>query len=293
MLALMAAADDPARAERPLVDGMLARRWVIAAGDARALIEAGALVLDARDDALEAARPVPGAVPVRWQRFAEPELPDKGRLLADDAELTRRLQEVGVRGAVPVIVLGDSLAGSGEDGRVVWTLRALGHDAAVAVDGGLPALVAAGLPAIQAPAAAGGFVVRRRSGLAVTREELKAALGRPDLVVLDTREVREYRGETPYGESRGGHVPGARHLFYRDLQAEDGRLLPRAALKARLAALGIGEDSEIVAYCTGGVRSGWVTTVLNDLGLRARNFAGSMWDWSAGDPGEYPLVAEP
>jgi thiosulfate/3-mercaptopyruvate sulfurtransferase len=36
-----------------------------------------------------------------------------------------------------------------------------------------------------------------------------------------------------------------------------------------------------------------VTTVLNDLGLRARNFAGSMWDWSAGDPGEYPLVAEP
>jgi thiosulfate/3-mercaptopyruvate sulfurtransferase len=112
-------------------------------------------------------------------------------------------------------------------------------------------------------------------------------------VVLDTREPREYRGETPYGETRGGHVPGARHLFYKDLQAEDGRLLPPARLKARLAALGIGEGTEIVAYCTGGVRSGWVTTVLNDLGLRARNFAGSMWDWSAGDPAEYPLVADP
>ena len=266
--------------------------WVVPAAQARSLIAAGsALVLDARSDNLKEATAVPGAVPVLWQQFAEPELPIKGRLLADDAELIRRLQAAGVRAATPVVVLADPIQGWGEDGRIVWMLRAVGHDRAVAVDGGLPALQAAGLPPIAVPAGPGDFVMARRADLAITREELKGLLGRRDVVILDAREPREYAGETPYGETRGGHVPGARALYYKDLLAPDGTLLPPSQLHAKLAALGIGADTEVVSYCTGGIRSGWVTTVLNNLGVDARNFAGSMWDWSAGDPSEYPLVS--
>ena len=77
---------------------------------------------------------------------------------------------------------------------------------------------------------------------------------------------------------------------WRDLLAADGTLLPEPLLRARLAAAGVRRDSEVVAYCTGGVRSGWVTTVLNDLGIPARNYAGSMWEWAACDPAERPLV---
>jgi thiosulfate/3-mercaptopyruvate sulfurtransferase len=280
----------PARADAA-AGTSLAREWIVPPAEARALIGRRALVLDARDDELKAADPAPGAVPVTWPQFSEPDLPTKGRLLADDAELGRRLRAVGVRSDTPVVVLADPLKGWGEDGRIAWMLRALGHDAAVAVDGGLPALRAAGLPAIAAPSLPGDFVVRRRADLVVTREELRAGLGRPGLVVLDTREPREFAGETPYGESRGGHVPGARHVWYKDLLAPDGGLLPPERLRARLAELGVTEDAEVVSYCTGGIRSGWVTAVLNDLGYKARNFAGSMWDWSAGGAAEYPLVA--
>jgi thiosulfate/3-mercaptopyruvate sulfurtransferase len=267
--------------------------WVASPGEAQALIEGGALVLDARAVRLRFWTPVTGAVPVQWLAFTELEAPRQGRLLADDALLSQRLQALGVRAAVPVVVLGDPVRGWAEDGRIVWMLRALGHDNAVVVDGGLPALLAAGLPEITPPVVPGDFTVARRAELEITAEELRARLGRSDLVVLDAREPREFAGQSPYGESRGGHIPGARSLPHRSLLAEDGMLLPPGELRARLEELGIGPGTEVVAYCTGGVRSGWVTTVLSDLGIRARNYSGSMWEWAAGDPATYPLTAAP
>jgi thiosulfate/3-mercaptopyruvate sulfurtransferase len=266
--------------------------WVVSPAEAGALIAGGALVLDARADRLRRSDPVPGAVSVQWHQFTEPEAPLIGRPLADDGELSRRLQAVGVRGADPVVVLGDPVRGWGEDGRVVWMLRALGHERAVMVDGGLPALAAAGLLAIAPPRLPGNFTVARQDDLLITREELRQRLDRSDMVILDAGEPGEFAGRSPYGESRGGHVPGARLLPFRELLAEDGNLLPPDRLRARLAALGIRPGTEVVAYCSGGVRSGWLTTVLNNLGVPARNFAGSMWEWSAGDPDGYPLVTQ-
>ena len=267
--------------------------WVASPAEAQALIAGGALVLDARSQQLRWWAPVAGAVPVQWHAFTEAEAPRQGRLLADEALLSRQLRELGVRAGVPVVVLGDPVRGWAEDGRVVWMLRALGHRHAVVVDGGLPALLAAGLPEIAPPSLPGDFTVARRAELEITAEELRARMGQPDLVILDAREPREYAGQSPYGESRGGHIPGARSLPHRSLLAEDGTLLPPGELRARLAELGIGPGTEVVAYCTGGVRSGWVTTVLNDLGFRARNYAGSMWEWAAGDPQSYPLTVVP
>jgi thiosulfate/3-mercaptopyruvate sulfurtransferase len=275
------------------------RAWVLPAGEALAAIEReAALVLDAREPWLRAAEPAPpGAAPVDWAAFADPTPGAGGRLLDDDAELGRRLRALGVRAGRPVVALGDPLRGWGEDGRVAWTLRALGHGAAFAVDGGLPALLrAAGGPPAPAPAdPPGDFVVSRRPDLVATREGLRAALaaGRPGVAVLDGREPREFAGATPYGESRGGHVPGARHLWYRELMAPDGTVLPPERVRARLAALGVGEGAEVVAYCTLGLRAGWLAAVLNGLGYRARNYAGSMAEWSAGDPALHPLATGP
>ena len=126
----------------------------------------------------------------------------------------------------------------------------------------------------------------------IRKEELKDRLGNPNLVVLDVREPREYEGKTPYGESRGGHVPGAQHIWYKDLIGKDGKLLPRAEIEKVLAGKGVTRETEVVAYCTGGIRSGWFTNLLNDLGYKARNYAGSMWEWSAQPAAEYPLVKQ-
>jgi thiosulfate/3-mercaptopyruvate sulfurtransferase len=263
--------------------------WIIPARRARALLAEGAVLFDARGRSRRWSRPLPGAVAVGWPMFTEPERPHRGKLLSDDAVLTTRLRALGVSAAQAVVVVADSRASWGEDGRIVWTLRSLGHDRSYMVDGGVDALLAGG-PVAVAPVAPGDFTVARTGAYNTDRDQVRAALGQSDVVILDVREPREYAGETPYGEARGGHLPGARSLFYRDLLAPGGTVLPEAALRARLSALGIGRDTKVIAYCTTGIRAGFVTAVLQDAGIDARNYAGSMTEWAAAPAAAYPLV---
>jgi thiosulfate/3-mercaptopyruvate sulfurtransferase len=265
-------------------------KWVIEAPQALELIAAGAVVLDTRGADLKKEAPLEGAQAVVWQDFTNADQPVKGRLLDDDKVLTEKIQALGISKDTPVIAVADTVKGWGEDGRIVWTLRTLGHTKAYLVNGGIAALTAAGAPKIAAAKVPGDFVVSRVADFEITKEELAKDIGKADLVILDTREPREYAGETPYGETRGGHVPGAKHIFYKDVVGADGKLLPEDQLKARLAELGVSADTEVVSYCTGGIRSGFVTAVLNNFGYKARNYAGSMWEWSAQPADQYPLV---
>jgi thiosulfate/3-mercaptopyruvate sulfurtransferase len=280
----------PAGATQQASSQAISNAWVIPASDARKLIADGAVVLDVRGGDLKKASPLANAVAVEWPYFTKDSKAQKGQLLDDDAELTRRVQELGVSSGKPVVVVADSLNGWGEDGRIVWTLRTLGHPAAYFVDGGIAALTRDGDPGIAPVSGKGDFEVKRIADFEITREELRQKLGDKTVAILDTREPREYAGETPYGETRGGHLPGARHIFYKDFLDANGDVLPPAEVKAKLAALGIAPDAEVVSYCTGGIRSGFVTAVLANAGVKARNYAGSMWDWSSADAKEYPLV---
>lgn len=269
-----------------------AGQWVIDGPKALELIAAGAVVLDTRGDDLKKESPLEGAQNAIWQDFTNADLPVKGKLLDDEAALTHKLQALGISKDKPVIAVADSVKGWGEDGRIVWTLRTLGHTQAYLVDGGIAAIASGGAPKIAAVTAPGDFVVARTDKYEIKKEELAKDIGKSDIVILDTREPREYAGETPYGETRGGHVPGAKHIFYKDLVGADGKILPADQLKGKLQSLGVKDDTQIVSYCTGGIRSGFVTAVLNNFGYKARNYAGSMWEWSAQPADQYPLVTQ-
>lgn len=270
----------------------LDQSWLVSADSARQMIAAGAVVLDARDPSLQKKEPLPGATNAQWMEFSKEAAPPAMGLLADDAILTEKFQAMGVSADTPVIAIGDTLNGWGEDGRIVWTLRSRGHKGAVIVDGGYHALVADGMPEIKAPDGAGDWVAVYDDSLEATAEEVKIAMDKPNVVILDVREPREFEGKTPYGESRGGHVPGAKHLYYKDFFGEDGKLLEEGALRDKLASLGVSADSEVIAYCTGGVRSGYFTGVLQNIGIKTQNYAGSMWDWSSKPEAEFPLTTE-
>lgn len=268
-------------------------KWVVSAEEAKQLIERGATILDVRGQELQEQGHLLGAIPVTWEQFSQAEAPLQGKLLEDDEVLTQMLQAVGVSDRKPVVVIADPINGGGEDGRIVWMLRTLGHQQAVFVDGGYEALIKVGVATVQTATntspTPSDFVVKRSTVWEIQRDELKASLENKNIVLIDAREAREYAGETPYGEQRGGHVLGAIHLYYKDLLAEDGKLLPRGEIFAKLPQKAIAPQSEIVCYCTGGVRSGWLTSVLVTLGLQAKNYTGSMWEWSASPAENYPL----
>lgn len=124
----------------------LTHRWIISAPDAQLLIQQGATLLDARGSKPINAPRLQGAVSIQWQTFSQSDWPHRGKLIDDDAELEQRLQAIGISNHVPVIVFGDPQKGWGEEGRIVWMLKTLGHSQVVWVDGGVHALIEAGVP---------------------------------------------------------------------------------------------------------------------------------------------------
>jgi thiosulfate/3-mercaptopyruvate sulfurtransferase len=167
------------------------------------------MVIQARGSGPKATRPVQNAGSVSWQHFSDEVAPTKGRLLDDDIVLTQRLRALGVSNDVPVVVVDDPKLGGGEAGRLTWTFRTLGHPFTYLVDGGIDAMAETQTSPISPPPICGDFTVARDLRFQVTMDELRNSIGRLGIAILDVGEPREYAGETPYGESRGGHVPGS------------------------------------------------------------------------------------
>jgi thiosulfate/3-mercaptopyruvate sulfurtransferase len=235
-----------------------------------------------------------GAISVNWQDFSRSGSAQRGNLIDDVAVLEEKIRALGISNDVPVVVFGNPVRGWGEDGRIVWMLRSLGHNRTVLVDGGIQALIQAGVPATGIfPSLAspnpGTFRAQPSGRWQIERDDIKQQLVDEKILLIDTRETREYNGQTPYGEQRGGHLPGAIHIYFKEFLASDGTLLPHTELVRLLDNRGITSEQDIVAYCTGGVRSAWVTAVLHDLGYSVKNYAGSTWEWAASAPHTYPL----
>jgi thiosulfate/3-mercaptopyruvate sulfurtransferase len=262
--------------------------------EAAALIEAGAAVVDARTARRWRRGHIAGSAPVSWWTLREQRWRVReGRVSSDLALLQETFEAAGVRSDRPVVVAGAGRGGWGEEGRIFWTLEYLGHPQVFVLDGGLPSWEAAGLPTTRARSrpAPGDFVPSPVPALRADTARVQAAMEAGDAVIWDTRSPEEFLGATPAGERRGGHIPGARGLYYRALTDEEGRLLPEEALRERLAEAEIPLEAPVIALCTGGVRAGFAYAALRELGHPAASvYDASMWAWSA-DPA-LPLDTE-
>ncbi|GAB1542629.1 hypothetical protein NUACC21_53030 [Scytonema sp. NUACC21] len=104
---------------------------------------------------------------------------------------------------------------------------------------------------------------------------------------FDVRSPQEYSGEwfnfkPPEGNERTGHIPGAIHIPYELVLAEDGTFKPLEKLRAVYESQGITPDKETIVYCAVGARAGHTCFVLKYLlGYpRVRNYYGSWNEWS-------------
>jgi thiosulfate/3-mercaptopyruvate sulfurtransferase len=251
----------------------------------------GVTIVDVRDASKYEAGHLPGAVNVKWRLFSDPAAPYPGNVNPDPRKLAQLLSAAGIGSSRPVVVYADPLGSWGEEGRMFWMLELLGHRQVAIMDGGWPRWRAEGRPheSGTAPPRPARFDATWDPSRIIGWQEIHRRLGDPTLRIVDTRTREEYDGATPYGEARGGRIPGAVHLHWLDLLDDSGMLRTRTQIDALLKARGISPDREIAMYCTGGVRSGFVYHVLRHLGFaRARNYDGSFWEW-AGRP-ELPVA---
>ncbi len=245
-------------------------RWYLDGRSGRAAYEEGHL---------------PGAVFVDLEealcRVADPA--EAGRHpLAEPADFAAAMGALGI-GEEDVVVAYDD-AGGVIAARLVWMLRATGHEAAL-LDGGLAAwrgeLETA--PAARAPRelAVREWPVER---LATIEEAAGAAL------LIDARQRERYLGEPDDLDPRAGHIPGARSVPCRENLDAEGRLLPVADLRANFP---FDEASGVVSSCGSGVTACHNLLAMEQAGLGvARLFPGSWSQWSR-DPSRPAETAAP
>ena len=165
--------------------------------------------------------------------------------------------------------------------RLVWMLRATGHDAAL-LDGGIQAWD--GPLETETPRRPPArFSARPFANVAAIDDAADTAN-----VVVDARQRERFDGAPDPLDVRFGHIPGARSLPCRENLAPDGRLLEREALCAKLGAVGIDGGAPVVSYCGSGVTACHNLLVIEHAGLgTGRLFPGSWSQWSR-DP-ERPI----
>jgi thiosulfate/3-mercaptopyruvate sulfurtransferase len=172
-----------------------------------------------------------------------------------------RMAALGVSDDDLVIAYDD--AGGVMAARLVWMLRATGHDAAL-LDGGLDANQngrETGTPERDR----GSFEARPWPSEKIAGIE-DATSG--EFVVIDARQPERFRGESEPIDPRAGHIPGARSLPCRENVDAAGLFLTPERLRERFVAVGVTDGATVVSYCGSGV-----TACHNLLALERAGFA--------------------
>jgi thiosulfate/3-mercaptopyruvate sulfurtransferase len=233
--------------------------------------------LDARDQTAFDAGHAPGAVRVpveEWDKAAK--AADIG--FAETAYWGDAFRSLGVDNSTVAVAYDDGRMTNAA--RVWFILQYFGLKAAI-LNGGWPMLSAA--PALPPGSKPSGSVFRTVLGAGsvglVDRETLKRQLdGKAH--VFDTRTRAEFSGEDARGRTRGGHLPGARHLSHADL-LDNGLVRPAPVLRAMLERVGFGPGDHIVTHCEGGGRAALVAAAAVRAGYDdVRVYYLSFADWA-------------
>ena len=232
---------------------------------------------------------IPGAVYVDLETdLSAPEGPGR-HPLPDWQTFSERMSRLGIGDKQRVVAYDDR--GGAIAARLWWMLRAIGHEHAFVLDGGLTAWVQAGNPvsdqAESYPPAE--LSVDLAPALTLDRDQLRQRLG--SILTLDSRSGDRYRGEEEPIDPVAGHIPTAVNSDFEQNLGPDLRFRAIGELTARFQGLGVDGSRPVVTYCGSGVTACHDLLAMEHAGLgRALLYPGSWSDWSGAG---YPVAVGP
>lgn len=246
-------------------------------------------ILDARSDKSYSKEHLKNALNVSWQQFSNVSVKpsEKGfATLLDEKNLSKQIADLGITKDSKVLVYGDANKAWGEEGRIVWMLRAAGVKNSFFASESFDSIKSNDVKidnVLNKAKKSSDFEISKLDlSTSIFTKELKESLN-SDIKIIDTREKEEFEGAQKYGEARGGHIKGAINIPFTQLFNEDSSLKSADELSALFEKNNIKPNDKVVAYCTAGIRSGYMTNVLKMLGYEnARNYQDSFYGW-AGD----------
>jgi thiosulfate/3-mercaptopyruvate sulfurtransferase len=224
---------------------------------------------------------IPGALYLDWTR----DIVDLDASVAAQVADTRKMQQVleatGIGDAQQVVVY-DAHPASQFATRLWWALRYYGHTRVRVLNGGWAKWIREGQPTTSEvpsyPAAV--FTPHLQPEWRATAEEVLGMLHAQGVLLLDARDEGQYSGCIRRG-TRGGHIPGARHLPREAFFQTDGVFRTTPELASIVQQTGAQPSDRIVAYCNGGVAATSALFVLSLLGFpHLTNYDGSWNEWA-------------
>jgi thiosulfate/3-mercaptopyruvate sulfurtransferase len=205
------------------------------------------------------------------------------QLPAVDAMKTA-FERIGVGDKSRIVIYGDM--GGLFAARAYFALDYLGHGTQAALlDGGLEKWKAEHRNvSMAAPASKSAtLTVRVRPELVVGLSAMKQMVADKKTTLIDARPSNEYSGATAGdGVPRGGHIPGAKNVFWMENLAskENPVLKPAPEMLAKYEAAGVKRGKKLVVYCRTGVQASHDYFTLKLLGFSPVLYEGSFFEWS-------------
>jgi thiosulfate/3-mercaptopyruvate sulfurtransferase len=250
------------------------------------------VIIDTRAPEAYAAGHVPGAVNIH-EIFTFLATSSKEGLEELRGKFAEAFGSAGLSGEEIAVIYEDTMnTGFGQSCRGYFLLQFLGYPKTAILHGGYQAWLAEDMPSsteTPVPEPKVFPVDEAATGIMLTKDDMLAALDKPDIVKLDVRDVDEWVGtsSSPYGIDfcpRKGRIPGAVWLeWYRMMKP--GEEVPvfksKEELQAECATVGIDADSTVYLYCFKGARASNTFVALKEAGVKdVRMYFGSWNEWS-------------
>lgn len=205
-------------------------------------------------------------------------------MLPPPEKFSSRMRKLGV-GDGNRIVAYDSL-GLFSAARVWWTLRVMGHEDVVVLDGGLPAWREAGLPIEDGPPnrlSERHFTARMRRDLVASYQDVRSIADGADGLVLDARPAGRFAGRDPEPRAglKSGHMPRALNIPFLDVLTSDRRMKSVAELETLFGQAGVDRAKPVTTSCGSGVTACVLALALARVGIwNAAVYDGSWAEWA-------------
>lgn len=192
-------------------------------------------ILDTRPQPDYAKGHVPGAIRVdvkSWQDLGKQE-----GGFHDAKAWGKAVGQLGITFDAHVVVYGSNLP---DTARIWWTLKYVGLQNVSILDGGWQRWLQEKRPTETASPKieATNFEPKFQADRLEEMDALKKSLNTGKVTIVDARSMEEFTGKDGRGK-RGGHIPGAKLLEWKELLAEDGKFKSPTQLRGLFRKRGI------------------------------------------------------
>jgi thiosulfate/3-mercaptopyruvate sulfurtransferase len=173
--------------------------------------------------------------------------------------------------------------------RLWWILNHYGHANVALLDGGWVKWMADKLPtdALTPRPAPGSFTVKTGSVKVATADDVKGAIGKTGVKLVDARTPGEIEGKDLRNIKRGGYIESSVPVYWEDTLDPVAKTFKSAAqIQELYRSRGIQRSDEVITYCQIGMRASHdlftLALVGHDL-TKLRNYYGSWEEWGNRD----------